>query len=98
MVSLQRYLKRTKSSNILLKLMKRRLIEEYNRSYVVLVQWDHSVKSDLLIGYEYLLVRDSEHSEVICFLSEPEAVTTEAREGHSATQVTDYTLYITSYI
>jgi hypothetical protein len=30
---------------------------------------------DLLIGYEYLLVRDFDHSELTCFLSEPEAVT-----------------------
>jgi hypothetical protein len=64
MVSLQRYLKRTKSSNISMKLMRRRLVEEYNKSYMVLVQWGHSIKFDLLIGYEYLLVRDSDHSEL----------------------------------
>jgi hypothetical protein len=63
MESLKKYLKRTKSRNNLLKLMERRLVEEYNKSYMVLVQWDHSIKFDLLIGYKYLLVRDSDQSE-----------------------------------
>jgi hypothetical protein len=63
MESVQKYLKGTKSRNNVQKLMRRRLIQEYNKSYMVLVQWGHSIKFDLLIGYEYVLVRDSDHSE-----------------------------------